>query len=671
MSNFNAPMASASQSALSLGGEWRSRDQAEANKYKMSTLLNRKRDKNKTKTRDGMENAKERPRSSPGMKSSSSLDRPTPPKSAPPGAKPRCERVHEMEGERSARKNLEAHLPLKKSRSPVNTPDLERKQQINLGPGMTLTRSKSRLAVTINTGLPDLPEATPRRIFPKDPEPPQGDPERLHSSSTVSHGDAHQSTHSPVHSQHKDRIQSWVGKTHSKPNMPWLAPPPASSSIYHTEGHTNPGLVQQDWSRVSPVPSSPSFRGNSTTPGILSPDVQDALIVQLQQQVSDLTLFLEEERLNHKATKEKAAAAMREQLNDLERRHMEELKEITQEQEEQVEMIKEIHGKEMTHLKNSSNAALARMKGELEFLQGAFEAYKGTLVQDMEEKWNKKEIDMKLKFQEDMENVLQEQRQELLEERQREKKQLAREFQKQMQIMQKEHKKEIDGMLIKFSSASTDVENLKKALDHLKRVQDDLEETQDKLVTKEDELRQSRMELAETRLRVTQYEENFQSRVDEVDEKYKERIHHLMNENSELRTRYMQKCDELFTEKAHTEKRRVEKLMNTKEVMRMLVHVKSRNSINLACSDPATDHQSKIPMTRPASAPVTKHDKQFAFRSAGETKHLQASPEKELLDAMMPPPPRPRTVAAHRVQSDVMREFAMLSPFRTESIQSL
>ena len=37
------------------------------------------------------------------------------------------------------------------------------------------------------------------------------------------------------------------------------------------------------------------------------------------------------------------------------------------------------------------------------------------------------------------------------------------------------------------------------------------------------------------RLRVTQYEENFQSRVDEVDERYKERIHHLMSENSELR----------------------------------------------------------------------------------------------------------------------------------------
>ena len=52
---------------------------------------------------------------------------------------------------------------------------------------------------------------------------------------------------------------------------------------------------------------------------------------------------------------------MKEKLQDLERRHMEELKEITQEQEEQVEMIKELHGKEMTHLKNSSNAALGKL----------------------------------------------------------------------------------------------------------------------------------------------------------------------------------------------------------------------------------------------------------------------------------------------------------------------
>ena len=51
----------------------------------------------------------------------------------------------------------------------------------------------------------------------------------------------------------------------------------------------------------------------------------------------------------------------------------------------------------------------ARMKGELEFLQGAFEAYKSTLTQDMVEKWTKKENDMKLKFHEELERELSEQ----------------------------------------------------------------------------------------------------------------------------------------------------------------------------------------------------------------------------------------------------------------------
>ena len=53
-------------------------------------------------------------------------------------------------------------------------------------------------------------------------------------------------------------------------------------------------------------------------------------------------------------------------------------------------------------------------------------------------------------------------------------------------------------MIMKFSSASSDVENLKKALDQLKRVQEELEETTEKLAVKEDQLRQNRIELAET-----------------------------------------------------------------------------------------------------------------------------------------------------------------------------
>ena len=60
MSNFNVPVANASQSAISLGGEWRNRDKFEANKYKMHSFTNRKRDKHKGN--DGANKTNERPR---------------------------------------------------------------------------------------------------------------------------------------------------------------------------------------------------------------------------------------------------------------------------------------------------------------------------------------------------------------------------------------------------------------------------------------------------------------------------------------------------------------------------------------------------------------------------------------------------------------------------------
>ena len=48
---------------------------------------------------------------------------------------------------------------------------------------------------------------------------------------------------------------------------------------------------------------------------------RDSLISQLQQQIDDLTLFLEEERLNHRETKRRAADQLRDKLDDLGNQH--------------------------------------------------------------------------------------------------------------------------------------------------------------------------------------------------------------------------------------------------------------------------------------------------------------------------------------------------------------
>ncbi|XP_071485525.1 uncharacterized protein [Diadema antillarum] len=602
MSNFNVPAAKATSSGISLGGEWRNRDQMEANKYKMSGLaaLHKKR-LNKTAQND---KGKSRPRSTPTSQQQEDWEDEAP-KSAPPGSRPRCSRVNEVESpEPTARKSLESHLPLKKTWN--SSRQEESSRQYDLGSGMTMTKSKSKVAVTISTGGGDTPPPIIRRYVA---EGPVNDPANFRP---------------PV----SDTFLNPLTKS-SK-----LLSDKSSSGI---SSYSNLGggssLLSFHSPRGSPSPERTYFEAipsQMTVSGGLASSASDvrtldALIAQLQQQVSDLTLHLEEERLNHRSSKEKAGNLLREKLKELDKKHTDKFIRYQEEQEAQMALLKELHAKEMEQIKSGSEKALARMKGELEFLQGAFEAYKGTLTQDMVEKWTKKENDMKLKFHEEMEKELSEQRADLLEERSRERKAMNREFQKQVHIMQQEHKKEIDNIMKRFSSAASDVENLRKALDQLKALRSELDNALQALDVSREEASRFKNKLTEAKLHLMEYQENFDGKVDEVDEKYKEKIHHLMNENAELRKRYMQKCNELFNEKSNTEYKRVEKVMNTKEMMKMLVHVRNRSNVSLACSDPEVDSRTRLPIHRPVSAPITRKEAKKAHRMAGETDHLASS----------------------------------------------
>ncbi|XP_054753597.2 paramyosin-like isoform X2 [Lytechinus pictus] len=636
MSNFNTPVPNASRSAISLGGEWRNRDQMEANKYKMSglTVLNKK------KAGKAAAKEKSRPRSTPTAEIQECEEGEVP-KSAPPGGRQRCGRVNEVESpEPTARKTLENHLPLKKFGS-AGKPD-ESGKQFDLGPGMTMTKSRSKVAVTINTGGGDTPPPIIRRYA--EPTQSVGDPAKPQLLANL---------RGPINSGHSkhwsDRSSSGFG-SNSLLGSSSLLPP------HTTSPHTSPTLDR----KLETIPAGVTFMARSSSPSIAM-SAQDALIAQLQQQVSDLTLYLEEERLNHKTSKEKAGNLLREKLKELDRKHTEKFQKYKQDQEEQVAMLKEVQTKEINHIKSGSEKALARMKGELEFLQGAFEAYKRTLTQDMVEKWTKKESDMKMKFHEDMEKELSEQRAELLEEKNIERNALNREFQKQMHILSQEHKGEIEKLMKRFAGAAMDVENLRKALEQIKSLRAELNNALEALEISKEEAASFKGRLTEAKMMLIDYQENFSGKVDEVDGKYKEKIHLLMTENAELRKRYMQKCNELFNEKSKTEYNRVEKVMNTKEMMKMLVHVRNRSNVSLACSDPAADAKPRLLVTRPVSAPSTRKEAHKAHRMAGETDHLSS-----------PTPQRPHTTMLATRPAPPRENLGLINAFGSaHSLQSL
>ncbi|XP_071823016.1 uncharacterized protein [Apostichopus japonicus] len=637
MSNFNVTTPNAaSGSAISLGGEWTGRDQMEANKYK-STIFQQMRLRQKGKQRKSKNYDNGRPKSTPETSQlyseGESMSRTPPPKSAPPGSKPRCDRHYEVE-RKAGRKVLEPHLKIK--RSPRVKPDdiHEVIREYPLGSGMTMTKSKSKVAVKINTGLPLDPPPAPRI-------------ERVEEQLPAD--DGHESKMIWRSSSQMSGFSSGMGSLLGA----------SSSSSPHSHTGSSPDR-----------PFSSSGRGTSQeSPAVFHNSLSEALIVQLQQQVSDLSLFLGEERLNHKATKEKAAAVMNQKLQELDEKHVQRFQKMQEDYEDKMDVTRQVHEKEKEHQKAASDMQLARMKGELEFLQGAFEAYKKTLVQDMEEKWKKKERDMKHQFQEEMDNALHQQRTELLEQKNVEKKAMSREFQKQMQGLVKEHKKDIEAMVKKFSSASSDVENLRRALDQLKAVREELDQTIEKLALTDEILQDTRQHLQEANLKILNYQDNFQNKVDEVDDKYKERIHQLMQDNTELRKRYMMKCDELFNEKSNTEFKRVEKVTSTKEMLQMIIHAKNRSNVNMAVGDSETINL-KQPLIRPFSAPITRGETRSAFINAGEAEHY--NDDSQSGDDLSEGRGRPHTTVGGgrklNRQSLVERSFRAI---RDSSLQSL
>merc|ERR1711879_354225 len=64
---------------------------------------------------------------------------------------------------------------------------------------------------------------------------------------------------------------------------------------------------------------------------------RDSLISQLQQQISDLTLYLEEERLNHRQSKQRAEEHLRDRMDQMTQTHTEAVKDMEQDHQDQMD----------------------------------------------------------------------------------------------------------------------------------------------------------------------------------------------------------------------------------------------------------------------------------------------------------------------------------------------
>ncbi|ESP00749.1 hypothetical protein LOTGIDRAFT_205203 [Lottia gigantea] len=267
------------------------------------------------------------------------------------------------------------------------------------------------------------------------------------------------------------------------------------------------------------------------------------------------------------------------------------------------------------------------MVTEIEFLQGAFESYKGTLEQEMELKWSQKEEELKQQLESEKTDALVEFKSKVQQEKTSDKSNLKQEFQRQKEVMRREHKKEIEAMIRRYATAAADLERSQRLNAELEEVKAELAQVKASYLETSSQLNITNRQLTDTKVHLLEYEEQFQDKVQIIDDKYRQKIDDLMRQNTELRQLYVKKCGQLFDEKAVSERTVINKVTTAKQTMKELIKVKERSNVNLIANDPDLEKRARKPKTRPGSAPTTHIEGITAHLSAGETDHLQKHAE--------------------------------------------
>ncbi|KAK3083253.1 hypothetical protein FSP39_017702 [Pinctada imbricata] len=349
---------------------------------------------------------------------------------------------------------------------------------------------------------------------------------------------------------------------------------------------------------------------------------RDSLITQLQDQISDLTMYLEEERLNHRQTKQKNEEYMRDKVEELTKLHKDQMRDLAEDHREDMDRQRKEMEADHRQYKTAAEEKIHKLEKSVEFLQASFESFKSSLHRDMDDKWKNREDELAMKLNEEKQASMHELRSKVIQEKNSERIQLQKEHTKAIDSLRKEHKKELDALVRRFSNVAADLERLKKTTAELKETKRELE-----IVTKSynetcQQLANTTRTLADTQVRLLSFEEQFEDKVQQVDAKYQKKINDLMTQNVELRRLYVKKCGQLYDEKVNSEMSRVVRVQSAKEVMQAMLRSKQKSDVSFAPGDPEFEDKEAQPKVRPGSAPSTRKEREVAHVSAGQTSHL-------------------------------------------------
>ncbi|XP_031559166.1 flagellum-associated coiled-coil domain-containing protein 1-like [Actinia tenebrosa] len=385
------------------------------------------------------------------------------------------------------------------------------------------------------------------------------------------------------------------------------------------------------------------------------PDEKDVRINQLVTQVDDLTLLLEEERLNHKFQARKNVENNKMYVEQIHQEHREHIMSIENDHADDIERLKEEFEQQMQQERSLAEAEKARIQTELETLQGAFEAYKVTVATEMDYKWERRENEIRYNYEKQKEDAMTELRKELLHDKNKEIDAINKEHQRQIMVLVDDHAKEVDRLMEKFAEYIQDSENLKKVLTQMQAMTQENTELKEKIKTVSEKLKKTQTDLENKKVKLAGYEEHFAEKVAEVDNKYSMRMHGLMSDNTELRHHYMKKVEEVLRLQSEETTKQDEALHAAKDTMQAIIMARTKSNVSLTAlrteSEQHRQHSKNNSsandpayLERRSSLPTTREELSIALQRSSKIEKLPRRPKTPTLAELgAAHKPRPHT----------------------------
>eukprot|EP00062_Callorhinchus_milii_P006493 gi/632947083/ref/XP_007888879.1/ PREDICTED: amyotrophic lateral sclerosis 2 chromosomal region candidate gene 12 protein [Callorhinchus milii] len=261
------------------------------------------------------------------------------------------------------------------------------------------------------------------------------------------------------------------------------------------------------------------------------------LVVDLQNQISQLVQMLEEERCNQVTIRTKYVTEIVEESKELKRQHEEEISIVEEKHSAEIQQL-QIHFKEKLKVQMvDAQQQYDELKDQLDFLDATFVTYKETIIEEMNENWSKKEEGFRRGSTKVKDKELFEQKQVLLNIFEQEKETLETKNQNEITFLKEHHEREIQEVTTKYNAMFELVGQLEKADQHIEDLRIKLAEKTQALELQSIHLKEVEVALRAANIEILEYQKNFDAKVSEVDDKYWNYIHFLLNQNIDLRHR--------------------------------------------------------------------------------------------------------------------------------------